>query len=103
MFKKRKPDHISQEDWDSVDSPPLTKEELKKMRPAREVDTEFLARWAEEKKRRGRPEGRTKEAVRISLDRDVVEALRASGAGWQTRANEVLRKALKLPDKPARV
>lgn len=28
-----KPDHISQEDWDAVDSPPLTERMLKGMRP----------------------------------------------------------------------
>ena len=36
-------------------------------------------------KRRGRPAGRKKAVVSISLDNDVIAALRKSGSGWQTR------------------
>jgi uncharacterized protein (DUF4415 family) len=32
--------------------------------------------------------------VTLYLDRDIVEALKADGSGWQTRANAALRKAL---------
>lgn len=43
--------------------------------------------------RRGRPLGSgTKTQITMRLDMDVVERLRATGPGWQTRANEVLRK-----------
>ena len=34
---------------------------------------------------------RTKEAVSIRLDQDLVAKLRASGPGWQSRVNEALR------------
>ncbi|HEY4943198.1 MAG TPA: hypothetical protein VII56_17340 [Rhizomicrobium sp.] len=34
---KRRPKHISQSDWDAVDSPPLTASQLKRMRPASQV------------------------------------------------------------------
>ena len=45
--------------------------------------------------RRGRPRlENPKQQVTIRLDRDVVEKLRASGAGWQSRVNEILRKAV---------
>ena len=37
MSTIKKPPHISQKDWDAVDFPPLTDEELAGMRPAREV------------------------------------------------------------------
>lgn len=41
---------------------------------------------------RGRPLGSgTKMQVTLRLDVDVVEKLKATGAGWQTRANDVLR------------
>lgn len=43
----QKPDYISQEDWDSVDSPPLTDEQLARLRPIQEIqeyDPELLAR-----------------------------------------------------------
>ena len=46
-------------------------------------------------RRRGRPTGSvaemTKEKVNLRLDPDVLEALRASGKGWQTRVNDLLR------------
>jgi len=46
--------------------------------------------------KRGRPAGSgTKEQVAIRLDRDVLAAFRATGAGWQTRMNAALRDWLK--------
>ena len=33
-----------------------------------------------------------KVAVKIRLDADLLTALRESGAGWQTRINEILRR-----------
>lgn len=46
--------------------------------------------------RRGRPVGTVKAdnkvAVKLRLDPDVVAALRASGRGWQTRVNDLLRE-----------
>lgn len=44
--------------------------------------------------RRGRPpksEAERKELVSLRLSRDVVDWLRASGPGWQTRIEEMLR------------
>jgi uncharacterized protein (DUF4415 family) len=44
---------------------------------------------------RGRPLGSgNKMQVTLRLDIDVVEKLKAEGAGWQTRANAVLRKSV---------
>lgn len=49
---------------------------------------------------RGRPVGSlqatTKQAVKLRLDADVLEALRATGEGWQTRINDMLRASLRL-------
>ncbi len=42
-----------------------------------------------------------KEVVTIRLDPDVIEAFKADGPGWQSRVNEALRKAKKLPDRAA--
>lgn len=54
-------------------------------------------------RRRGRPAGSTqavtKEPVKLRLDADVVAALRASGDGWQTRINDMLRASLALSGK----
>ncbi len=51
-------------------------------------------------RRAGRPVGsiaaQTKEPVKLRLDPDVLAALRASGEGWQTRINEMLRASLRL-------
>ena len=48
-------------------------------------------------KRRGRPKNHNpKRIVTIRLDQDVLERLKAAGPGWQTRANAILRKAMKL-------
>ena len=48
-------------------------------------------------KLRGRPKAiATKEPVKIRLDADVLQALRATGDGWQTRINDTLRASLQL-------
>lgn len=51
-------------------------------------------------RKRGRPAGSTqvatKEPVKLRLDADVLTALRATGDGWQTRINEMLRASLHL-------
>ena len=48
-------------------------------------------------KRVGRPKAQvTKVAVKLRLDPDVLEALRATGAGWQTRVNSILRERFAL-------
>ena len=51
------------------------------------------------KRTRGRPVGSvqatTKTPVKLRLDPDVLEALRATGRGWQTRVNDALREWIK--------
>lgn len=51
-------------------------------------------------RRRGRPAGSvaavSKEPVKLRLDPDVLAALRATGDGWQTRINDMLRASLSL-------
>ena len=42
---------------------------------------------------RGPQKAPTKKQVTLRLDRDVVERFRATGAGWQRRINDALRKA----------
>ena len=90
---KRKPDHISQEAWDAVDSPPLTDEALQRMRPLSETNPELIAAV---RRYRGQQKAPTKQMVTLRLDPDVVEAFRATGAGWQRRMNDALRKAAGL-------
>jgi uncharacterized protein (DUF4415 family) len=42
---------------------------------------------------RGPQKAPTKKQVTLRLDNDVVDRFRATGAGWQSRINEALRKA----------
>ena len=37
MSRVRKPANITHKDWDAVDSPPLSEEQLARLRPAREA------------------------------------------------------------------
>jgi uncharacterized protein (DUF4415 family) len=47
--------------------------------------------------RRGRPKAaHTKEPIKLRIDADVLAALRATGDGWQTRINDMLRASLAL-------
>jgi uncharacterized protein (DUF4415 family) len=90
---KQKPDHISQEDWDAVDSPPLTDEQLARLKPARK----FLrpAELSRLTKGRGSQKALTKKLVSLRLDQDVLDHFRATGDGWHKRINETLRDAMK--------
>lgn len=69
------------------DARPLTDEEWEKVRP-----TVRIGRPAA-----GRPKASvTKSPVKLRLDPDVLEALRSTGDGWQTRINDMLRASLRL-------
>lgn len=62
------------------DNPPLTAKQLAELRPMR-----------------GRPRlDRPKVALTMRVDAEVMDALKGSGPGWQTRVNSLLRDALAL-------
>jgi len=72
------------------DAPELTDEEIKELRPAREMFEELGIPMPVP---RGRPKAeRIKTSVTIRLDAQIVEAYKAGGPGWQTRMNEDLRE-----------
>ena len=53
--------------------------------------------------RRGRPRAlRTKQAVTIRYDADIIAAFKATGAGWQTRMNDALREWLRAHPRDGR-
>ncbi len=73
------------------DNPPLTRDQLKRMRPISKETLDFINRA------RGRPPSESpKQAVSLRLDQDVIEHYKKSGPGWQSRMNEALRKQAKL-------
>jgi len=88
----------SKEDWDSVDFPPMTDEELANMRPAKEVlPPEFFIAMDElRRSRQSTTDQHPKTRVTLRLDDDVVAKFRSEGNGWQGRINAALRKAAGL-------
>ena len=46
-------------------------------------------------KGRGKQQSPTKVSTTVRFDRDVLEAFRATGQGWQTRMNDILKEWLK--------
>jgi len=98
------------------DCPPMTDEQLNRLRPAREffspekfaaltdkrnpvkfvpvTDAEHATRMAEIRKRGRPPLDAPKVSTTIRLDADVMAAFKAIGKGWQTRINSVLREAV---------
>ena len=75
-----------------VENPEWTEEDFRRARPALEVLPKAVVEaMAAHRRGRGPQKQPTKELVSLRIDRDVVAAFRASGAGWQVRANEALR------------
>ena len=87
MLAKKQPG--SAEWTDPDDAPELTAEMLE--------HAEFFKGDQFIRRGRGRPRSDApKEQVNIRLDQNVLERLRASGPGWQTRINGMLRASLGL-------
>ena len=85
---------FTQQDWDEVcDNPETTDEEQAQVRPMAEALPDLVAAM---RRGRGNPRVPTKDLVSLRLDKDVLATLRAGGSGWQSRANEMLRKGLGL-------
>lgn len=84
------------EDWDAVECPELSDEELARMRPAPEVlPPAFFKAMEEHRRSRGRPAvASPKKQITLRLDEDVIAKFRESGKGWQGRLNAALRKAV---------
>ena len=76
------------------DAPEATDEELAQARPFVDAFPQF----AESIRRaRGRPQvASPKQQISLRLDPDVIAAYKKSGKGWQSRVNDILRKAAKL-------
>ena len=82
------------DDWNAVDSPSLTAEQLAQARPFAEVFPELAETMRKNVGGRPRLEN-PKQAISIRLDRDVIEKFKATGAGWQTRIDAALKDWLR--------
>jgi uncharacterized protein (DUF4415 family) len=90
--RPERPSHISPEDWNSVDVPEMTEADFARARPFKEVFPEQYESW---KRGRGRPKVATpKVHVGFRLAADVVDAIKATGRGYNARVEKVLRDAL---------
>ncbi|HEX8416578.1 MAG TPA: BrnA antitoxin family protein, partial [Methylobacterium sp.] len=77
-------------------NPPLTDDELARLRP--QTDGMPAAMAAAFVKRGGRPKSDSPRVpISLRVDPAVLEAYKATGPGWQTRMNEVIAKG--APDR----
>lgn len=89
MPKRPKVDPVIDED-----NPEWTAADFAKARPASELSADILAQFPKTKV--GRPKAENpKVPVKLRLDGAVVDALRATGPGWQTRINDLLRARIR--------
>src|SRR5579863_1370281 len=92
----------TKEDWDEVSATPeLTDDELRQLKPFAEAFPEMAAKIDETIRARGKQKAATKEMISLRVDRDVLAAYRATGAGWQSRMNAALKAALRKPRRAA--
>jgi uncharacterized protein (DUF4415 family) len=93
--RTKKPADVSGEDWASVDVPEATDAEFATARPFKEAFPAQYKSW----KKMGRPPVATpKIHIGFRLAADVVDAVRATGRGYNARVEKVLRDALAKGD-----
>jgi uncharacterized protein (DUF4415 family) len=92
--KKFKPGQgYTKMDWDDVQSPELTDEQIAKAKPFAEVFPELAASI---RRGRGPNKAPTKKLVSLRLSGQVIEAYKAKGPGWQSRIDADLRRINKI-------
>lgn len=77
------------------ENPEWTDQDFARARPGTEVlPRELVAGLARTRGRPVLPPELRKKQVTLRLSPDVLEALRRSGRGWQSRVDDILRKAV---------
>jgi uncharacterized protein (DUF4415 family) len=71
----------------------MTAEDMARFRPASQA-LPFDLQETLGVRRRGPQKAPTKVSTTIRLDADLLEALKATGEGWQTRVNALVRREL---------
>jgi uncharacterized protein (DUF4415 family) len=85
---------LPEPDLTDPDNPEWTEEMFARARPAHEVlPPEIMAQFPKSKGGRPRKES-PKPAVNLRLDAKVLDHLRSSGPGWQTRVNDALARLI---------
>src|SRR5262245_2326940 len=73
-------------------NPEWSADDFRRARPALDVlPREVVEAVRRYRGQRGRQKTPTKALISLRIDREVVDAFRASGPGWQTRVNDALR------------
>ena len=73
----------------------ITAQDMADFKPAAEVlSPAVFAMLSAPRKPRGANKAPTKTQVTLRLDKDVITAFKATGKGWQTRINDVLRREI---------
>jgi uncharacterized protein (DUF4415 family) len=80
-------------DWDDVDSPELTDEQIAKAKPFAEALPELAAAI---RRGRGPNKAPTKKLVSLRLSGQVIDKYKSGGAGWQSRIDQDLRRINKI-------
>jgi uncharacterized protein (DUF4415 family) len=83
----------SKKDWDDVESPELTAEELAKAKPFAEALPGLAASI---RKGRGPNKAPTKKLVTIRLSGSVIDKYKSGGEGWQSRIDADLKRINKI-------
>lgn len=90
----RKPPALKRQTTPDRDNPAWSEEDFALAKPAHDVLPASLAAALPRRRgQRGPQREPVKQLVSLRIDRDVVARFRATGEGWQTRVNEVLKQA----------
>lgn len=93
MPNTRKIARYSKKDLREVgNNPELTKEDFASAKSFSEVFPDLAASI---RKGRGPNKAPTKKLISLRLSREVIEHFKSTGAGWQSRIDDTLRKAVK--------
>jgi len=83
---KRKPDHITQADWDAVDIPDMGNIPFNGIHTEGRTPAAIAAAVA----RRGKQKKPTRQSTTMRLPADVIAYFKSDGKGWQSRISDVL-------------
>jgi uncharacterized protein (DUF4415 family) len=83
----------SKQDWGDVETPELTAEQIKELRPFAEVLPDLAASI---RRGRGPNKAPTKRLVSLRLSPEVIDTYKAGGPGWQSRIDADLRRINKI-------